>query len=329
MTRIAVIDDWQKAAHDCADWTPLQARAEVVFFEKAFADEDEAAAKLAGFDILLTMRERTAFPGSLIARLPALKLFSMMGARATTFDFKALAQRGITITTSTVPDNGASTAELTLALILAAARHLPAAEASIRRGGFLEGVPAGFELHGKTLGIVGLGKLGALVAGYGRALQMDVIAWSRNLTPEKAAAAGASAVSKDELFSRADVISIHMVLSDRSRGLIGADDLGRMKKGAVIVNTSRGPLIDETALIAALKTGHIVAALDVFDREPLPADHPLRALPNTVLTPHMGYGTRERLSAFYAQAIANVVAWLDGRPINVMKVDPSTGQPVS
>lgn len=326
MTRIAVLDDWQLAARDCADWAPLQTRAEVVFFEKPFACEDEAAAKLKDFDVLVTMRERSPFPASLVARLPNLKLFSMMGMRATTIDFKALATRGIVITYTASVDNGASTAELTLALILAAVRRIPAADASMRKGGFLEGIPAGFELHGKTLGLVGLGKLGGIVAGYGRALQMNVIAWSQNLTPEKAAAAGAMAVSKDELFSRADIISVHMVLSDRSRGLIGADDLGRMKKGAVIVNTSRGPLIQEAALIEAVKTGNIIAALDVYDREPLPADHPLRTLPNTVLTPHIGYGTTERLSDFYAQAIRNVVAWLEGRPINVLNVDPSTGQ---
>jgi phosphoglycerate dehydrogenase-like enzyme len=326
MTRIAVLDDWQIAAQSCADWKPLQARAEVVFFDKPFVSEDEAAAKLSGFDVLVTMRERSPFPASLVARLPNLKLFSMMGMRATTIDFKALSARGIPITYTAGADNGASTAELTLALILAAVRRVPAGDAAMRRGGFLDGIPAGFELHGKTLGLVGLGKLGGRVAGYGRALQMDVIGWSPNLTPEKAAAAGATAVSKEELFSRADVISLHLVLSDRSRGVIGADDLGRMKKGAVIVNTSRGPLVQESALIAALKTGNIIAALDVYDREPLQADHPFRTLPNTVLTPHIGYGTTERLSDFYEQAVKNVTAWLDGRPINMLQVDPATGQ---
>jgi phosphoglycerate dehydrogenase-like enzyme len=321
MTRIAVLDDWQKAARQCADWSALEKRADVVFFDRPFANDVDIVAKLKDFDVLMAMRERTGFSAALIAQLPKLKMFSMTGMRATTIDFKAMADRGVTITyTTTANDTGASTAELALALMLAAARRIPAADASMRRGAFNDGIPAGFELHGKTLGVIGLGKLGGLMASYGRVLQMNIIAWSPNLTPEKASAAGASAVSKDELFSRSDVISLHMVLSDRSRGMIGASDLGRMKKGAIIVNTSRGPLIDEAALIAALKTGNIFAALDVYHREPLPADHPFRNMPNTVLAPHIGYGTIETLTGFHEQSIANVLAWLDGKPINLMDV---------
>lgn len=321
MTKIAVLDDWQNAARQCADWSALQKRAEVVFFDKPFASDDDAVARLKDFDVLMAMRERTGFTAAMIAKLPNLKMFSMTGMRATTIDFKAMAERGVTVTyTTTAYDTGASTAELALALMLAAARRIPASDASIRRGAFNDGIPAGFELHSKTLGVIGLGKLGGLMAGYGRVLQMNVIGWSPNLTQEKAAAAGATLVSKDELFARSDVISIHMVLSDRSRGMIGANDLARMKKGAVIVNTSRGPLIDETALIAALKSGNIFAALDVYNREPLPTDHPFRTMPNTVLTPHIGYGTIETLTGFYEQSIKNVLAWLDGKPINLMDV---------
>lgn len=321
MTKIAVLDDWQNAARQVADWSTLQKRAEVVFFDKPFAGDDDVVARLKDFEVLMAMRERTGFSAALIARLPKLKLFSMTGMRATTVDFKAMAERGIAITyTTTANDTGASTAELALALMLAAARRIPAADASMRRGAFNDGIPAGFELHGKTLGVVGLGKLGGLMASYGRVLQMNVIAWSPNLTQEKAAAAGATLVGKDELFARSDVVSVHMVLSDRSRGIIGASELGRMKKGALIVNTSRGPLIDEAALIAALGSGNISAALDVYDREPLPGDHPFRNMPNTVLTPHIGYGTIETLTGFYRQSIENVQAWLDGKPINLMDV---------
>lgn len=321
MTKIAVLDDWQNAARQVADWSALEKRAEVTFFDKPFAGDDDVVARLKDFDVLMAMRERTGFSATLIARLPKLKLFSMTGMRATTIDFKAIAARGVTITyTTTTHDTGASTAELALGLMLSAVRRIPQADASMRRGAFNDGIPAGYELHGKTLGVVGLGKLGGLMASYGRVLQMNVIAWSPNLTAEKAAAGGATLVSKDELFSRSDVISVHMVLSDRSRGIVGASDLARMKKGALIVNTSRGPLIDEAALIAALKSGNISAALDVYDREPLPGNHPFRTMPNTVLTPHIGYGTIEALSNFYRQSIENVLAWLDGRPINLMDV---------
>jgi phosphoglycerate dehydrogenase-like enzyme len=321
MMKIAVLDDWQKAAPGCADWTALEKRAEVTFFDKPFAGDDDVVAKLKDFDVLMALRERTGFSAALIARLPKLKMFSMTGMRATTIDFKAIAERGITITyTTTENDTGASTAELALGLMLSAVRRIPQADASMRRGAFNDGIPAGFELHGKTLGVVGLGKLGGLMASYGRVLKMNVIAWSSNLTQEKAAAAGAILVNKDELFARSDVISLHMVLSDRSRGIVGAADLARMKKGALLINTSRGPLIDETALIAALKSGNISAALDVYDREPLPHNHPFRTMSNTVLTPHIGYGTVEALTNFYQKSIANVLAWLDGKPINIMDV---------
>lgn len=314
MTRVAVLDDWQRIAEGCADWSTLKQRAEVVFFHDAFASEDEAAAKLADFDILLTMRERTAFPASLVRRLPKLRMLGMTGMRAASIDLAALAQKGVTVCTTSGGGSGAGTAELTLGLILAAARHLAEGHAAIRAGRFQDGVPPGFELEGRTLGIIGLGRLGSRLARYARALDMKVIAWSQNLTAARAKEAGAELVPKDGLLAASDVISLHLVLSERTRGLIGARELGLIKPGAVLVNTSRGPIVDEAALIAALRTGKLTAALDVYDREPLPVDHPLRRLPNVVLTPHLGYGTLATFHAFYRQSVENALAFLDGQP---------------
>ncbi len=323
MTRVAVLDDWQGIARSSADWSALTRRAEVVFFDKALAGEDDAVAKLKDFDILLTMRERTAFPASLVRRLPKLKMLGMTGMRAASIDTAALRAQGVTVCCTSGGGSGANTAELTLGLILAAVRGIPAGDAAIRAGRFQEGTAPGFELEGKTLGVIGLGRLGARVAGYCRALGMHIIAWSQNLTAEKARAAGAALVGKDELLSTADVVTIHLVLSDRTRGIIGAADLQRMKPGAVLVNTSRGPLVDEAALVAALRAGRLTAALDVFDREPMPADHPLRGTPNLVMTPHLGYGTTETFKDFYRQSVENAVAFLDGEPVRVL--GPSRG----
>ena len=289
MTRVAVLDDWQGVARGAADWTALQARAEVVFFADAFADADDAAAKLADFEIVLSMRERTPLPGSLIDRLPKLRMLGMTGVRNLSLDTAACTARGVVVcNTQGGGMADSATAELALGLLISAARGLAAGDAVIRAGGFQMGVPEGIGLAGKTLGVLGLGRLGGYMAAYAKALRMNVIAWSPNLTADKAEAAGARLVSKDELMATADAISIHLVLSDRSRGLVGAADIARMKPGAILVNTSRGPIVDEAALLAALHAGKIVAALDVFDREPLPADHPLRSAPNTVLSPHLG-----------------------------------------
>jgi phosphoglycerate dehydrogenase-like enzyme len=269
----------------------------------------------------MAMRERTAFPASLVRRLPALRLFSLTGKRAGSVDMQALAGQGVTITTTGGSDTGAATAELALLLMLAAARNLPRADASIRAGGFQAGVAPGFELEGKVLGLIGLGRLGQRMARSANALGMTVIAWSQNLTAEAAEKAGAAYAPLDALLGRADVVSLHLILSPRSRGLLGAPQLARMKPGAILVNTSRGPLVDEPALIAALQAGRLVAALDVYDREPLPADHPFRTLPNTVLTPHLGYVTQTAMRQFYQQGIENVLAFLAGKPIRVMEVD--------
>jgi phosphoglycerate dehydrogenase-like enzyme len=320
MVKVAVLDDWQGVARGSADWSTLQARAEVVFFADAFADEDDAARKLADFEIVLSMRERTPLPGSLINRLPKLRMLGMTGARNASLDTDACTARGVVVCNTVAGSgstNDSATAELALGLMIAAARGLAVGDTNIRAGKFQMGVPIGIGLSGKTLGLIGLGRLGSHMARYGNALNMKVIGWSQNLTAEKATAAGATMVSKQELLSSADVVSIHLVLSPRSRGLLGAADLAMMKHGAILVNTSRGPIVDEAAMLDAVRAGRIVAALDVFDREPLPAGHPLRSAPNTVLSPHLGYCVQETWQQFYPQMIENALAFLDGKSVRV------------
>ncbi len=318
MVRIAVLDDWQKVARESADWTRLLARAEVDFYDHPFADAAEAASRLAGYEILLPLRERTAFPAGLIEQLPRLRLIAMTGPRAGTLDLAACTAHGVLVCNTGSQSSGAATAELALGLLLAASRRIPAGDAAIRAGRFQEGVGLGRVLAGQTLGIIGLGRIGARMAGYGRALGMRVLAWSPNLTPERAAEAGAEYATKEALLAQSDAISLHLVLSARTRGVLGAAELARLKPGAIVVNTARGPLIEEAALVAALREGRIIAALDVFDIEPLPADHPLRILPNTVLTPHLGFATTPIFRQFYGEAIQNILAFLDGAPMRVV-----------
>ena len=316
---VAVLDDWQGVARANADWARLEARADVTFFADAFADEDDAAARLAPFDIVLSMRERTKLPASLINRLGKLRMLGMTGARNASLDTAACTARGIPVChTEGSGYADSATAELALGLLLAAARGIPAGDANMRAGKFQQGVPVGIGLAGKTMGIMGLGRLGGYMAAYCRALRMEVIAWSTNLTAERAAEAGAALVSKDELMSRSDALSIHLVLSPRSRGLVGPGDLARMKPGAILINTSRGPIVDAAALLAAVTERRIVAALDVFDREPPPANDPLRRAPNTVLMPHLGYGVQETWDGFYPQTLENALAFLDGKPVRVL-----------
>jgi phosphoglycerate dehydrogenase-like enzyme len=326
MTKVAVLDDWQGVAKGSTDWSPLSARAEVVFFPQAFADENDAAQKLADFEILLSMRERMAFPASLISRLPNLRLIGITGGQHRTLDLAACTAQGIAVANTGGGGSETSTAELALGLLLAAARAIPAADQNLRTGRFQEGLPVGISLAGKTVGIVGLGRLGVHMARYCHALQMKVLAWSQNMTAEKAEAAGAELVSKEELLSRSDAISIHLVLSPRTVGLFGAQDLALMKPGAILINTSRGPIVDEAALLDAVRSGAIVAALDVYDREPLPLDHPLRSAPNTVLTPHLGYGVQEAWRHFYQQSVENAVTFLDGKPVRVVNPEVLPGQ---
>ncbi len=323
MVKLAVLDDWQGVARGAADWGDLQARAEVTFLADAFETEDAAAAGLADYEILLAMRERTHFTGSLLRRLPKLRMLGTTSARTRSLDMATATARGIVVCNTEGGPGSAATAELALGLLIAGFRFLPAGDAAIRAGGFQRGVPEGRVLEGKTLGLLGLGRIGARMARYGRALGMEVLAWSQNLTAEKAAAEGASRVEKDELLARSDAVSIHLVLSDRTRALVGAAEIARMKFGAVLVNTSRGPIVDETALLAAVRAGRIVAALDVYDLEPLPAGHSLRSAPNTILTPHLGYGVREVWAQFYPQSVENALAFLDGKPIRVVNPEVS------
>jgi len=318
LTRIAVLDDWQRVARRCADWSRLEARAEVVFFADPFTSDADAVNALEDFDAILCTRERTPFPHALVAKLPKLAMFGLTGHRAAKIDLAGMQKRGFLVTFTDGGPGVESTAELALGLMLAAARRIPQGDTSTRAGRFQLDTPTGFVLSGKTLGLVGLGRIGAQMARYGHALGMNVLAWSQNLTDERAAEAGARRVDKAALLEQSDVVSLHLVLSDRTRGVIRAEDIARMKRGAIVVNTSRAPLIEEPALIAAAREGRIVAALDVYEREPLPADHPLVTCPNTVLTPHLGYSVMEVYRVFYEQHVENALAWLGGQPIRVL-----------
>ena len=319
MTRIAVLDDWQDAARTSADWSPLQARAEVKFFRAPFASEDAAVQALADFDIVLATRERTPVPRSLWTRLPKLRMFSLTGARAALVDIEGMSAHGITVCHTGGGPSLQSAAELALGLLLAAARRIPQGDTSVRAGRFQLDTPRGFMLAGKTIGVMGLGRIGARMASYCNALGMNVIAWSRNLTHERASAAGVRLASKDELLSTSDAVTLHLVLSDRTRRVIGAAELARMKRGAILVNTSRAGLIDEQALIESVNAGRVIAALDVYWQEPLPAHHPLARSSNCVLTPHLGYSADEVYAEYYPQSVENALAFLDGKPIRVLQ----------
>jgi phosphoglycerate dehydrogenase-like enzyme len=318
MFRIAVLDDWQGVARRSADWSALERRAQVVFFERAIEDADELVRALNGFGGIIAMRERTALPGALIERLEALRIIALTGVRSGTLDLEACTARGVVVCNTGSEHSTTATAELAVALLLAAARQLTAADRDLRAGGFQRGVPLGTVLEGRTLGVAGLGKIGTRLARYGHALGMRVLAWSPNMTPERAQAVGAQAVDKATLFAQSHAVTLHLVLSARTRGVVGAQDLDRMQPNAILVNSARGPLVDETALLERLRAGRLIAALDVFDREPLPRDHPLRTLPNVVLTPHLGYCTAEIYQQFYRESIENLLAFLDGTPIRVM-----------
>jgi phosphoglycerate dehydrogenase-like enzyme len=316
MHRIAVLDDYQSVAATYADWSQVPEPLEVVEFSDHLADEDALAARLEPFDVVVAMRERTPFPRSLLGRLPNLKLLVTTGAKNASIDVAAAKERGVTVCGTGAHPSG--TAELTWALILAAARHLPEEDADVRAGGWQRTV--GTDLAGATLGVIGLGRLGERVARIGGAFGMDVVAWSQNLTAERAAEVGVRRVPKEELLGTADVLTIHLQLSDRTRGLLGADEFALMKETAILVNTSRGPIVDEPALLDALRSGRIAGAgLDVFDTEPLPADHPLRSEPRAVLTPHLGYVTKATYEVFYRGAVEDVAAYLAGEPIRVIR----------
>jgi phosphoglycerate dehydrogenase-like enzyme len=315
MTRVAVLDDYQDAALQMADWSVLPPETKVQVFRDHLANPQAVAERLKDFEIVAAMRERTPFPRSLLERLPKLKLLITTGMRNASIDVAAATDLGITVCGT--QGVGYPTAELTWGLILALLRHIPQEDRATRDGRWQ--VSVGVGLREKVLGVVGLGNLGSQVATVGKAFGMSLLAWSQNLTAERAAQFGATLVSKDELLSRSDIVTIHLVLSDRTRGLIGTRELGFMKRTAYLINSSRGPIVDEPALVQALRQGTIAgAALDVYDEEPLPLDHPLRQLPNTVITPHLGYVTVEGYKVFYGHVVEDIQAFLQGKPVRVI-----------
>lgn len=317
---MAILDDYQGVATQFGDWSRLDGRVEVTAFTDHVSDEDALVERLAGYPIVVAMRERTAFPRRVIERLPDLELLVTTGPFNAVIDIDAAAERGVTVCgTGGVLFN---TSELTWALILACARHIPTEDRNVKTGGWMTTV--GTDLHGRTLGLLGAGRLGSAVAKVGAAFGMQVIAWSQNLTDERAAAAGATRVERDELFARSDVLSIHLVLSERTRGIVGARELALMKPSAILVNTSRGPIVDEAALVDALEQRRIRAAgIDVFSTEPLPADHPFRRLDNVVCTPHIGYVTEECYRVFFGDVVDDIAAYLDGAPVRRIERAPN------
>jgi len=317
--RVSILDDYQGVALGMADWSPVRGRGiEIAVERHPFVDEGAAVRALAYSEIVAAMRERTAFPKSLVDRLPKLKLLITTGMRNASFDMVALKDRGVTVCGTGGPGGGnEDTAELAWGLILGASRRIAEDHALMRHGGWQTRI--GHRVAGKTLGLLGLGRLGSGVARVGLAFGMKAIAWSQNLTAEKAAEQGVERVEKDELFRRSDILSVHLVLSPRSRGLVGAREIGLMKPSAILVNTSRGPICDTEAVIEALKAGRLAyAGFDVYDKEPLPIDHKLRSAPNVILTPHIGYVTDENYRSSYPQIVENITGFLDGKPQRVI-----------
>ncbi|MCO8169145.1 D-2-hydroxyacid dehydrogenase family protein [Pseudomonas sp. 21LCFQ02] len=314
LLNIAVLDDWQNVASDVVDWSVLGSIARVSFLHDYPADTATLAERLQGFEVICVMRERTLFDQALLSRLPNLRLLVTGGMRNAALDVKAARELGIEVCGTDSYKHAAP--ELTWALVMGLTRNLVQEANSLRGGGWQMGI--GGDLYGKTLGLLGLGSIGQKVARYGQAFGMRVIAWSQNLTPEAAAEVGVSWVSKQALFEQADVLSVHLVLSERSRGLVDAQALGWMKRQAYLINTARGPIIDEPALIEALRQRRIAgAALDVFDQEPLAQEHPFRNLDNVLATPHIGYVTGNNYQTFYGQMIEDIQAWHAGQPIRV------------
>jgi len=314
-SKLAILDDYQNVALGVTDWSVLGDRVEITVFDSYLGEEDNVAASLEEFDIVVAMRERTPFPASLLQRLKNLRLLVTTGQRNLAIDMQAARDAGIDVCGTAML--GYAAAEHAWALILALVKQIPVADQVMRTGGWQAGFSEG--LNGKTLGVLGLGKLGARVAKVGLAFEMDVIAWSQNLTAERAAECGVRRVDKDEFFTSADIITVQMVLSERTRGLVGAHELARMKPTAFLVNTSRGPLVDEGALVEALRGRRIAGAgIDVYDMEPLPTEHPLRELDNTVLTGHTGYVMRDNYALAYGEAIEDIAAWLDGKPVRLL-----------
>ena len=308
--KIAVLDDYQGVALQMADWSGVAARAQLDIYNDHLADNDDVVRRLLPYDIVCVMRERTPLRREVIERLPNMKLIASTGPRNASIDLEAAAAHGIQVAHTGY--FGSPTVELTWALILASARHVVAEVNAVRGGGWQHSI--GDDLSGKTLGLIGLGNVGGKVAKIGLAFGMNVIAWSQNLTGEKAALVGATLVSKEELLRQSDIVSIHLVLSERTRGLVGAAELALLRPTARLINTSRGPIVVEAALIAALNARHIAgAAIDVYDVEPLPSSHPYRKLPHLIATPHIGYVSRGLYERFYRDSVSTILAWLDAR----------------
>jgi len=314
-TRIAILDDWQGAARDAADWDSLGPEAGITVFSEPFENEEAVAEALQGFDVAVGMRERTPFPRSLIEALPDLKLLVTTGMRNLSFDMEAAREKGIVVCGTAML--GYPAAEHAMALILALFKKIPAEDRAMHEGGWQAAVSEG--MNGKTMGILGLGKLGEKVARVCLALDMNVIAWSENLTEERCREVGVGYVHKEALFAESDAVSIHLVLSDRTRKLVGTPEFILMKPTAYLINTSRGPIVDEAALIEALANGTIAGAgIDVYDVEPLPENHPLRSLDNAVLTGHTGYVVKELYAVAYGEAVDDIRAWMAGKPVRVL-----------
>jgi phosphoglycerate dehydrogenase-like enzyme len=312
--KIAILDDYQNVALSMADWSGVRERAAITVFTDHVVDADAVVERLRPFDVVCVMRERTPLSRAVIERLPRLKLIASTGPRNSSIDTAAAQERGIRITGTGY--KSVSTIEMTWALILASVRNLVRESNSIRAGGWQTSI--GQELEGKVLGVLGLGNIGGQVARIGLAFGMKVIAWSQNLTADIATAAGAVMVTKDELFQQSDIVTIHLILSERTRGLVGAADLALMKPTARLINTSRGPIIDEQALIRTLQERAIAgAAMDVFDVEPLPPEHPFRSLKNVLATGHVGFVAEDLYRTFYGDAAASIANWLDGQARNV------------
>ena len=315
MTRLrcAILDDYLNISLKLADWSKIEDRVDVTVFNQPFASQDSAVSALKDFEIILAMRERTPFPRAMFEQLPKLKLLITSGMRNAAIDMAAAKDKGVVVCGTNWPRD--PTAALTMGMILELTRNIGRENARMHAGEYLQ-KHVGIEIDGKTLGVVGLGKLGAKVSTIAKTFGMNVIAWSPNLTAERCKEVGVTYATKEELFSTADIITIHMVLSDRSRGLVGAAELGRMKPTSFVVNSARGPIIDEMALLETLKARKIAgAAVDVFSVEPLPVDHPFRKLDNLVLTPHLGYVTEESFRAHYNQMVEGIDAWFMGEPL--------------
>jgi phosphoglycerate dehydrogenase-like enzyme len=314
--RIVLLDDYQGVALDYGGWDRVPDEWQVVALEQHIDDADELVEALSDAEIVVAMRERTPFPAAILERLPDLKLLITTGMANASIDVAAARRAGVVVCGT--GSKGAPTAELSWGLILSLLRSIPGENAGMRDGGWQRTI--GGDLEGATLGLVGLGRLGKRMATIAKAFGMEVLAWSQNLDPAAAREAGAEPVEKVALFERADIVSVHYKLSERSRGLVGATEIGAMKPSAYLINTSRGPIVDTDALLAALESGAIAGAgIDVYDTEPLPTDHPLRSAPRTVLTPHLGYVTEDTYDTFFCDAVDDVLAYLDGTPVRVVE----------